>query len=79
MRLSLRTPAAAIVGRLLIAAALAVLLLPAVAQAAEWAPNTAYTAGQLVTYQGPTYKCIQSHTSLTGWEPPNVPALWKKL
>ena len=76
MRLSLRTPAAAIVGRLLVAAALAVLLLPAMAQAAEWAPNTAYTAGQLVTYQGPTYKCIQSHTSLTGWEPPNVPALW---
>jgi chitinase len=47
------------------------------AQAAEWAPNTAYTAGNLVTYQGPTYKCLQSHTSLVGWEPPNAPALWQ--
>ncbi|MEV1204939.1 fibronectin type III domain-containing protein, partial [Microbispora rosea] len=25
------------------------------------------------------YECIQAHTSLTGWEPPNVPALWKKV
>jgi len=41
-----------------------------------WAPNTSYTAGQLVTYSGSEYKCIQSHTSLTGWEPPNVQALW---
>ncbi|WP_349290090.1 carbohydrate-binding protein [Thermoanaerobacterium thermosaccharolyticum] len=24
-----------------------------------------------------TYKCIQAHTSLVGWEPPNVPALWQ--
>jgi chitinase len=46
------------------------------AQAAEWAPNTAYTVGTLVTYQGPTYSCRQSHTSLVGWEPPNVLALW---
>jgi chitinase len=32
-----------------------------------------------VTYGGVTYKCIQSHTSLTGWEPPNVPALWGRV
>src|SRR5579883_2869448 len=43
---------------------------------AAWAPNTSYTAGQLVTYSGSEYRCLQSHTSLTGWEPPNVPALW---
>src|SRR5258706_2649063 len=42
-----------------------------------WAPWTAYTAGQLVTYNGSTYKCIQSHTSQPGWEPPKVPALWQ--
>ena len=41
-----------------------------------WAPNTAYAVNALVTYGGATYKCIQAHTSLTGWEPPNVPALW---
>src|SRR5690606_27869974 len=43
---------------------------------AEWAPYTAYTVGQRVTYQGVEYECRQSHTSLPGWEPPNVPALW---
>ena len=47
------------------------------AHAAEWAPNTAYSAGTFVTYQGPSYKCLQSHTSLVGWEPPNAPALWQ--
>jgi chitinase len=44
--------------------------------APAWAPNTAYTAGTVVSYNGVDYKCLQSHTSLTGWEPPNVPALW---
>ncbi|MBB5628288.1 glycosyl hydrolase family 18 protein [Sphaerisporangium krabiense] len=47
-----------------------------VALAAAWAPNTAYTAGTIVTYNGVDYKCVQAHTSLPGWEPPNVPALW---
>jgi chitinase len=41
--------------------------------------NHAYTAGALVSYNGHNYQCLQSHTSLTGWEPPNVPALWKAL
>src|SRR3954452_7577733 len=40
-----------------------------------WAPYTAYTAGQIVTYNGKRYQCRQSHTSLPGWEPPNVLAL----
>lgn len=44
--------------------------------APAWAPNTWYNVGQLVTYGGHTYKCIQAHTSQVGWEPPNVPALW---
>lgn len=42
-----------------------------------WQANTSYTAGDLVTYNNVTYKCRQSHTSLPGWEPPNVPALWQ--
>ena len=41
-----------------------------------WAPWMAYTTGQLVTYNGAVYKCLQGHTSQPGWEPPNVPALW---
>ena len=47
------------------------------AQVVEWQPNTYYAVGALVTYGGQTYQCLQAHTSLTGWEPPNVPALWK--
>lgn len=43
----------------------------------EWQPNTPYQVGSQVTYLGNTYECIQKHTSLAGWEPPNVPALWK--
>jgi chitinase len=45
-------------------------------QPAAWAPNTPYTAGTRVSYQGNVYECRQNHTSLVGWEPPNVPALW---
>ncbi|HEY1013539.1 MAG TPA: glycoside hydrolase family 19 protein [Herpetosiphonaceae bacterium] len=44
-----------------------------------WAPNTAYQVGSQVTYNGLTYECIQAHTSLTGWEPSNVPALWRPV
>src|SRR5689334_24191172 len=51
-------------------------LMPLVAEAAEWAPNVFYSVGALVTYQGPSYKCLQAHTSQVGWEPPNTPALW---
>ncbi|MEW9548179.1 glycosyl hydrolase family 18 protein [Nonomuraea sp. NPDC050783] len=45
--------------------------------AADWAPWTAYSAGTRVTYNGVEYECVQSHTSQPGWEPSNVPALWK--
>ncbi|WP_163852675.1 fibronectin type III domain-containing protein [Paenibacillus elgii] len=63
---------------LTIIAVLLLSLIPAMALgAAEWQPNTAYKAGDVVTYAGQTYTCLQPHTSLTGWEPPNVPALWK--
>lgn len=44
--------------------------------APAWAPNTDYRTGDVVAYGGADYKCIQPHTSLDGWEPPNAPALW---
>jgi chitinase len=44
-----------------------------------WAPYTSYSVGSKVTYGGNTYQCIQAHTSLPNWEPPNVPALWQLL
>jgi chitinase len=49
---------------------------PARADRGAWAPNTAYAVGDTVTYAGCTYSVIQAHTSQTGWEPPNVPALF---
>ncbi|GAA5051685.1 chitinase [Thermocatellispora tengchongensis] len=51
----------------------------AVSAAPAWQPSTAYTVGTVVSYNGVEYECRQSHTSLPGWEPPNVPALWKPV
>lgn len=45
----------------------------------KWKADTGYQVGDIVTYNGSNYQCIQAHTSLTGWEPPNVPALWQAL
>lgn len=45
----------------------------------EWQPWTTYRVGDLVTYHGVIYQCIQGHTSQPGWEPPNVPALWQPV
>jgi hypothetical protein len=44
-----------------------------------WKAGTAYAIGAQVTYGGLTYRCIQAHTAITGWEPPNVPALWQRV
>ena len=51
----------------------AVVLFPA------WAVDTAYTLGERIRYDGKLYRCEQAHTSQTGWEPPNVPALWTEV
>ncbi|MCE9667704.1 glycosyl hydrolase family 18 protein [Myxococcus stipitatus] len=64
---------------LVVLVALLSFLFPVTAYTADrgaWAPNVPYTVGDLVTYLGKGYDCRQSHTSLVGWEPPNVPALW---
>ncbi|WUK11565.1 dioxygenase [Kitasatospora sp. NBC_00374] len=44
-----------------------------------WRAGTTYRAGDQVTYGGAAYRCLQGHTAFTGWEPPNVPALWQRL
>ncbi|WP_067173685.1 alpha-lytic protease prodomain-containing protein [Microtetraspora niveoalba] len=44
-----------------------------------WQAGTSYAAGATVTYGGVSYRCLQGHTSITGWEPPNVPALWQRI
>lgn len=45
-----------------------------------WQAGVDYAVGDTASYpdeQGTEYECLQAHTSLSGWEPPNVPALWK--
>lgn len=42
----------------------------------EWLPDRDYAVGKRARYDGRLYRCVQAHTSQTGWEPPNVPALW---
>ena len=44
--------------------------------AAPWATGIAYAIGQIVSYDGATYRCIQAHTSEPGWAPNDTPALW---
>ncbi len=44
--------------------------------ATAWKSWTWYDRGDKVTYDGVTYECRQSHTTLPGWEPPTVLALW---
>ncbi|MEU0450332.1 M20/M25/M40 family metallo-hydrolase [Streptomyces tendae] len=44
-----------------------------------WQLGATYAAGDVVSYDGVSYRCIQGHTAYPGWEPPNVPALWQRL
>ena len=46
-----------------------------------WQAGVDYTLGDSIFYpdeNGTEYACITAHTSQTGWEPPNTPALWQK-
>lgn len=45
----------------------------------EWSAGQAYTAGYKVQYGGRLWSCVQAHTSQTGWEPENAPALWTEI
>ncbi len=46
-----------------------------------WQSGVDYALNDSVFYpneNGTEYTCITAHTSQTGWEPPNTPALWQK-
>ena len=45
----------------------------------EWASDTDYTAGYKAQRGGKLWRCLQAHTSQTGWEPENAPALWTEI
>ena len=44
-----------------------------------WASDTDYTAGYKVQRGGKLWRCIQAHTSQTGWEPENAASLWTEI
>lgn len=46
---------------------------------AEWASGVTFKAGSIRRRGDDLYRCIQPHTSMTGWEPENVPAIWRHI
>ena len=44
-----------------------------------WGAGIAYETDQRIRYEDKLYRCVQAHTSQTGWEPPAVPALWTEV
>ncbi len=48
-------------------------------QTNSWKTNQSYKVGDIVTYNGSTYRCLQAHVSIVSWEPVNAPALWQKI
>ena len=49
------------------------------AKPSAWKPYKTYAVGDLVTFQGATYRVKEAHTSLPGWEPTALPALFQKV
>ncbi len=44
-----------------------------------WAVGTPYKVGDLVSFKGAVFRCIQAHTPVDGWFPNIVPALWSPV
>lgn len=47
--------------------------------ASRWQPGIFYDAGKVVIFESASYKCLYSHTAVTGWEPPKASALWQPV
>ncbi|MDY5613658.1 carbohydrate-binding protein [Dysosmobacter sp.] len=45
----------------------------------KWAVGIDYIAGYKTQRNGKLCRCLQAHTSQTGWEPENTPALWEYI
>ena len=45
----------------------------------RWTIDRAYVVGDKVQRNGKLWRCIQAHTSQTGWEPENVASLWTEI
>lgn len=45
-----------------------------------WKESVSYTSGFKVQYNGKLFRCLQGHTSQTGWEPSiNTASLWEEI
>ena len=44
-----------------------------------WLTNIDYAVDYRVRYLTKLYRCVQAHTSQTGWEPDKTPALWTEV
>jgi chitin-binding protein len=49
--------------------------------AGQWLEGAAYGAGQIVSFAGKRYKCLQAHTAYVGanWRPDISPTLWQAI
>ena len=44
-----------------------------------WAAGIEYASNVRLRYGEKLYRCVQAHTSQTGWEPDKTPALWTEV
>lgn len=44
-----------------------------------WQAGLSVQIGDVYSYGGFLWRCLQAHTTQTGWEPDKVPALWRKV
>lgn len=45
----------------------------------EWQSGDDYPAGHKVQHDGKLWRCIQGHSSITGWEPEHTASLWEQV
>ena len=45
----------------------------------NWHANIAVQVGDVFTYKGSLWRCIQAHTTQGGWQPAKTPALWHRV
>ena len=45
----------------------------------EWAAGVDYATGYKAQNGGRLWRCVQTHTSQTGWEPENAASLWTEI
>ena len=53
--------------------------LSAVALYPAWAAGVDYSTGYKAQHGGKLWRCLQAHTSQSGWEPENAASLWTEI